>query len=309
MKMDHTEEKRNKLSKPTVELHDILQKFENHPRYILFRLKKEWENIVGSLLAEKSFVANWEDGIVTVKTDNSVWMNQLFITRNTIKKRIREKFPQQEIKEINFLTSQRKSKKNKEPSKTEKIWQKAELSPEEISKIKVRNQFIPSSELKKSLENLQQAAQKINKEKRINGWLPCTRCATLTDSEDQLCITCALQKEKYREAMILQAILANPSITFEELEKKLQSIIVDTSFSPTKENFFIPEPCTEKEYYDSRNYLIARILDHIYYCLETEEEKWLIVKLLTRNPDISVEHRDNIIAKFKRHTDKQKNEK
>ena len=54
------------------------EQWKDQPQMRLYRLQESWPEVVGKILAKKSFIGQYDGATVTVLADNSVWLNELF---------------------------------------------------------------------------------------------------------------------------------------------------------------------------------------------------------------------------------------
>ena len=61
-----------------------------------------WKNIVGKTIAKNTEIQNFKNGIVTVKTVNPIWRNELIFQKEDLLNRLKKEEPELNIKEIEF---------------------------------------------------------------------------------------------------------------------------------------------------------------------------------------------------------------
>ena len=67
------------------------------------RLIREWKNIVGNTLAKQCYPTKIENGVLFLKTKNSVWKNELFLRRFELIDLISNNYYKNIVKKIQFI--------------------------------------------------------------------------------------------------------------------------------------------------------------------------------------------------------------
>ncbi len=76
------------------------------------RLIKEWQSVVGKVVAERSHPREIRNEELIVAVDSNVWMQELWFRRQEILKRIGELFPRVAVKSIRFELDRDGEQKN-----------------------------------------------------------------------------------------------------------------------------------------------------------------------------------------------------
>ncbi len=72
-----------------------------------YRLKLDWEIVVGKTIASRCSPVGFSAGILYVWVTNSVWMSQLFFVRNEFRKKINEHVGHAWVREVRFTQDRR----------------------------------------------------------------------------------------------------------------------------------------------------------------------------------------------------------
>jgi predicted nucleic acid-binding Zn ribbon protein len=70
--------------------------------YLKARVMSEWEEIIGKKLAHKITIDGYDDDILYLRTESSVWRNEIAIRRKEIIEKINARFNIQVFKEIHI---------------------------------------------------------------------------------------------------------------------------------------------------------------------------------------------------------------
>jgi predicted nucleic acid-binding Zn ribbon protein len=78
----------------------VLELMGLNDRFEEAKLIRDWAEVVGPVIANKSRPRMLRDGILFIEVENSVWMQELWFHQKQIIDRIRKEFPKVEIKGI-----------------------------------------------------------------------------------------------------------------------------------------------------------------------------------------------------------------
>lgn len=259
---------------------ELLGEIKNNPHYREFLLKEKWSEIVGPLLARKSYVAKKDATTLYVYVENSVLMNELFVNKKKILRKIEEVMPNEKIEDIVFKAGRPRIQKRAE--KEEKSLPPTELTAAEREAIIADTEKIPQENLRKAFLKLRLQQAEIQKSRRLAGWRPCRICGELTDAPDFICTGCVVAAAEARQRELMKYILREGIRDFAIVKSEI--------------------PCSEYEYEKAREFLIKLTFDRIYRRIETEAEQYLIVSLLLRIPlaEVSAAGCRKIVGKLNR---------
>lgn len=66
-------------------------------------LQEKFCEIVGEQIANQTKIKNFENGVLTIEVESSVWKNELFFMRDQIKDRINQSFKRKIVKQIRIV--------------------------------------------------------------------------------------------------------------------------------------------------------------------------------------------------------------
>ncbi|MDD4857703.1 MAG: DUF721 domain-containing protein [Candidatus Krumholzibacteria bacterium] len=78
----------------------VLELMGLNDRFEEAKLMREWAEVVGPVVANKSRPRVLRDGILYIEVENSVWMQELWFHQKQIVERIKKDYPKVEIKGI-----------------------------------------------------------------------------------------------------------------------------------------------------------------------------------------------------------------
>lgn len=262
-------------------VHQLMAQLEKTPRGRLETCRRWWREAVGPILAKKSIVGAIEDRKWIVYTENSTWMQELFMQKKRLLTRINKLAGTSVADDLEFkagripvssVVSEDKEEEEELPA----------LSPAQEADIEQQCAAIPVSELRAPLRMLRRRQAQLDLARRRDGWQPCLYCRTLTDCRSRICDRCHARLQQDAERRLLRFLIRRPAAQYEEVRRVL--------------------PVSEKEYEEARHYLIHRTVDRVWRRQETEEEQWLLARLLTRldGDQLTPQHKDNLIHKLVR---------
>ena len=62
-----------------------------------------WDGVVGATIAEKTIPEKVEHGVLTIKTENASWRQELLFKKSEIIKKLNQELGKKTIREINFI--------------------------------------------------------------------------------------------------------------------------------------------------------------------------------------------------------------
>lgn len=66
-------------------------------------LQEKFYEIVGEQIANQTKIKNFENGVLTIEVESSVWKNELFFMRDQIKDKINQSFKRKIVKQIRIV--------------------------------------------------------------------------------------------------------------------------------------------------------------------------------------------------------------
>ncbi len=257
-------------------------------KYLLWKIKKNWEKIVGKPIAERSEPKNLFQGVLQINTNDSTFHHMINTYSNVIKEKANKLLEREAVREIdlrqinykiyrglldeliendeirgdvpvNQIPKRRKKKEFEENlKKLEKVkWEEIELTDKELQSIyesldKIDKKY---AEHAQRLEGIAINRRKKDKYLLANGYSRCEECGKifLPHGDEKICYECYGKKEEKKLQKMVRLIQQNPFIG----EKKAIQL-TDTDVST---------------YYRVRDKLAQEIYeDMLYFCLEKDME-------------------------------------
>ena len=261
------------------------EQWKDRPPMRLYRLQESWPEVVGKILAKKSFIGQYDGSTVTVLADNSVWLNELFIQREKIIKKLADRFPEYTITDLKFRTGRRAPQAQRKAAEKREQEQIPALTAAQKEEVAAFFTSVPDPALKQSLIHLRERQLALELARREAGFVPCGVCHQLTDAVDGTCEMCKLRAQAQERHAVTRYLKEHPAASYRDV-----IAAVGTS---------------ESMYAQARQYLIYRALDHIYHRVETTAEQVMLASLLTgiEPQKLTEDHVRNLLAKFARKTE------
>ena len=96
--------KRETSYRPPTELgnaiEEFFKKFGYEKEYLQGKIMAEWADVVGEAMASRVEILSFDGNILTVKTENSVWKNEVFLRKAELIKKINNRYNQKIVSEI-----------------------------------------------------------------------------------------------------------------------------------------------------------------------------------------------------------------
>jgi len=67
------------------------------------KLINDWGNIVGKMIADNSKIVKFDGTVLTIKTNSSVWKNELYYRKNEIIEMINKKYKMKLVSDIKII--------------------------------------------------------------------------------------------------------------------------------------------------------------------------------------------------------------
>ncbi len=242
-------------------------------------LQKKWEDIAGPTLASESYISFERGTTLYISVTNSVWMQQLFMMKADILKRIREDDLGRKYKEIRFVAGQKKIERPPESSlsvvndriEEQKKMFSVTISEEEKQAIgKWADRHVQNENILPVFKKMMLAASAKRKGELEAGWHPCSSCGTLIPPEISVCPLCESRQKQSQTGKVMLLLREDPHLTYEEIFKKV--------------------PCDYTSYEEGREQLMQRIRTNIYKKTDAPLNKRILLSMLLHKPlkDISL---------------------
>ncbi len=84
-------------------IEEFFRRFGYEREYLKGKVINEWKDIVGEFVAGKAKITNFDGDVLTIKTESSVWKNEIFLRKGEIIKLINERFKTRLVSEIRIV--------------------------------------------------------------------------------------------------------------------------------------------------------------------------------------------------------------
>ena len=81
---------------------EFFQAFGYEDEYYRGQVRAEWGNIIGQEIASNVEITAFEGEVLTLKTNNSVWKNEMFFRRKEIMKLVNQRYDKKLVSNINI---------------------------------------------------------------------------------------------------------------------------------------------------------------------------------------------------------------
>lgn len=81
---------------------EFFKAFGYEDEYYRGKVRAEWDNIVGQEIASNVKITVFEGEVLTLKTNNSVWKNEMFFRKKEIMKLINQRYNKNLVSNINI---------------------------------------------------------------------------------------------------------------------------------------------------------------------------------------------------------------
>jgi predicted nucleic acid-binding Zn ribbon protein len=90
------------LSELGSSIFELFKAFGYEDEYYRGKVRAEWNSIVGQKIASNVEISCFEGGVLTLKTNNSVWKNEIFFRRTEIMNLINQRYNKKLVSNINI---------------------------------------------------------------------------------------------------------------------------------------------------------------------------------------------------------------
>ncbi|MCX5774235.1 MAG: DUF721 domain-containing protein [Fusobacteria bacterium] len=205
----------------------VEERSKNSNFFLLERVRNRWPEIIGTVLASKSYPIFIKDKKLKIAAENSAWITQLNFLKNTIKDKINTAFNDFIVDKIDFVIdvgSKTNQFVEKESAALEFSTKDIVLKKEDILKIKTIVKGISDVDLKEPMYHMLSNGFKRIKKLRSEGLIRCKNCGAFTLETDKMCVECKHILEKENIVRVRRLIKKNPVLTFLEAKKEINSL-------------------------------------------------------------------------------------
>ena len=290
-------ERNHTLEKAGLSIPKILEEHRLLIPCRLYRVKRDWKDIVGPQIAKYSYVQGVQGDVVCVAVLNSVWMNQLFMYKNKLIDSINAYIQAEAVKDIRFVRRGKKPPRpllyenldglEEEEGPDTKEIQNIVLPKERVLQIRKGSEALPPP-LQERMAQLRFAQERQKIWHSSKGWKQCPSCGRWIRQEESLCFLCRLQERQKKKQAVYRVLMQMPWLTWEDMEG----------------NGFVPpgQKVYAELYNEVRRECIYKYIERIYYGCDTPEDDMMLALFITRrNPaEMTDKFIHNLTEKYRR---------
>lgn len=265
---------------------DVRQKLFGNKGFQFYLFQKRWKKIVGSLMAEESYITGCKGPLLFVRVTNSAFLQQLFMMKADILKELSKDEIGRYFTDIKFLAgSPQKPYKpfttldsvNSAIEKEQKRYSQSLTEGEEAWIQNWVKGHVKKEAVRAPFAEMMEEVLKIRKGELADGYHPCSICGSLCPPDAPICPACQRKLAKTKKNKVILILKENPHYTYQEVRAIL--------------------PCEYSLYEEARDILIHRAKEKIFRKEAADEEKRKLLSLLLHRPlsDITVKEAEDML--------------
>lgn len=265
---------------------DVRQKLFGNKGFQFYLFQKRWKKIVGSLMAEESYISGCKGPLLFVRVTNSAFLQQLFMMKADILKELSKDEIGRYFTDIKFLAgSPQKPYKpfttldsvNSAIEKEQKRYSQSLTEGEEAWIQNWVKGHVKKEAVRAPFAEMMEEVLKIRKGELADGYHPCSICGSLCPPDAPICPACRRRLAKTKKNKVILILKENPHYTYQEVRAIL--------------------PCEYSLYEEARDILIHRAKEKIFRKEAADEEKRKLLSLLLHRPlsDITVKEAEDML--------------
>lgn len=265
---------------------DVRQKLFGNKGFQFYLFQKRWKKIVGSLMAEESYITGCKGPLLFVRVTNSAFLQQLFMMKADILKELSKDEIGRYFTDIKFLAgSPQKPYKpfttldsvNSAIEKEQKRYSQSLTEGEEAWIQNWVKGHVKKEAVRAPFAEMMEEVLKIRKGELADGYHPCSICGSLCPPDAPICPACRRRLAKTKKNKVILILKENPHYTYQEVRAIL--------------------PCEYSLYEEARDILIHRAKEKIFRKEAADEEKRKLLSLLLHRPlsDITVKEAEDML--------------
>lgn len=252
---------------------DVRQKLFGNKGFQFYLFQKRWKKIVGSLMAEESYITGRKGPLLFVRVTNSAFLQQLFMMKADILKELSKDEIGRYFTDIKFLAgSPQKPYKpfttldsvNSAIEKEQKRYSQSLTEGEEAWIQNWVKGHVKKEAVRAPFAEMMEEVLKIRKGELADGYHPCSICGSLCPPDAPICPACRRRLAKTKKNKVILILKENPHYTYQEVRAIL--------------------PCEYSLYEEARDILIHRAKEKIFRKEAADEEKRKLLSLLLHRP-------------------------
>lgn len=265
---------------------DVRQKLFGNKGFQFYLFQKRWKKIVGSLMAEESYITGCKGPLLFVRVTNSAFLQQLFMMKADILKELSKDEIGRYFTDIKFLAgSPQKPYKpfttldpvNSAIEKEQKRYSQSLSEGEEAWIQNWVRSHVKKEAVRAPFAEMMEEVLKIRKGELADGYHPCSICCSLCPPASPICPACQRKLARTKKNKVILILKENPHYTYQEVRATL--------------------PCEYSLYEEARDILIHRAKEKIFRKEAADEEKRKLLSLLLHRPlsDITVKEAEDML--------------
>lgn len=265
---------------------DVRQKLFGNKGFQFYLFQKRWKKIVGSLMAEESYITGCKGPLLFVRVTNSAFLQQLFMMKADILKELSKDEIGRYFTDIKFLAgSPQKPYKpfttldpvNSAIEKEQKRYSQSLSEGEETWIQNWVKGHVKKEAVRAPFAEMMEEVLKIRKGELADGYHPCSICGSLCPPDAPICPACQRKLARTKKNKVILILKENPHYTYQQVRAIL--------------------PCEYSLYEEARDILIHRAKEKIFRKEAADEEKRKLLSLLLHRPlsDITVKEAEDML--------------
>lgn len=265
---------------------DVRQKLFGNKGFQFYLFQKRWKKIVGSLMAEESYITGCKGPLLFVRVTNSAFLQQLFMMKADILKELSKDEIGRYFTDIKFLAgSPQKPYKpfttldpvNSAIEKEQKRYSQSLSKGEETWIQNWVRSHVKKEAVRVPFAEMMEEVLKIRKGELADGYHPCSICGSLCPPAFPICPACQRKLARTKKNKVILILKENPHYTYQQVRTIL--------------------PCDYSLYEEARDILIHRAKEKIFRKEAADEEKRKLLSLLLHRPlsDITVKEAEDML--------------
>jgi hypothetical protein len=261
-------------------------------QFWLFRQK--WKNFAGDTLAEESYIARADGKTLWIYAQNSVWMQELLMHRETILRRIQSDAYGRRFTELRIATAPAREKVSAETpidalrKKTADAQKPVSMPLTEAEKNWVSQfteTYVTSDALRDTFRTFMEKSLETRKAETAAGFTPCKNCGKLCPETEMYCETCRIKMHERTTQTIVLLLKDAPHLLYEDVRAKIS--------------------CDYAQYREARDVLIHRYKENYFRGTGTADELRALLALLIHKAPETISKEEareklSLLAKEKR---------
>lgn len=212
---------------------------EERDTYLVFYLQSKWQEICGGNVARHSKPVHFENKVLYINTDSSVWSNHLLLMKKQFLKNINGVLKKKLVGDLKFFNGSVENLFLKNDA-ADKNQEQIELQQKERQSIAALAGGIKNTDLQRKIMALKAASLKREKLLLREGAKKCVRCGAVINGSGTLCSVCARYEKEKQHDELVKFLLTEPWSDYENCKKTLNcdKILYDSVKNSLKQHYY-----------------------------------------------------------------------